>query len=200
MNVYVETNFILELAFMQEQHESCLQLLELCRANKINLLIPAYSLVEPYETMIRSDKKRKRLTEELNTEFKQLSRSQSYSEQVNVLQDLASFLLRTREDQKQRLENTITQLVQLAEIIPLDGEIIRAAVSGQTELDLTPQDSVVYASVLSHLSNINSRNNCFLNRNRKDFNTPDITNNLASYNCRVLFSFESGLDYILSQI
>ncbi|MEA5519425.1 PIN domain-containing protein [Limnoraphis robusta] len=200
MNVYVETNFVIELAFMQGQHESCLQIIELCRANKIHLVIPAYSLVEPYEKMIRSEKNRTRLSGELKIELEQLGRSQSYSEQVNLFRDLTSFLVRTQEDQKQRLQDTITQLVQLAEIIPLNEEIILAAISFQTELDLTPQDSIVYASVISHLSNITGRNNCFLNRNSKDFGTPDIINSLASYNCRILFSFENGLGYIRSQI
>ena len=200
MNVYVETNFILELSLMQEQYESCLQLIELCRANKINLVIPAYSLVEPYEKMIRSERDRRTLSEKLENELKQLGRSQSYSEQVNLFRDLTSFLVRTQEDQNQRLQDTITQLVQLAEIIPLNEEIILAAIYFQTELDLTPQDSIVYASVIGHLSNITDGNNCFLNRNSKDFGTPDIINSLASYNCRILFSFENGLGYIRSQI
>ncbi|KKD35528.1 PIN domain-containing protein [Limnoraphis robusta] len=200
MNVYVETNFVLELAFMQEQYESCLQIIELCRGNKIHLVIPAYSLVEPYEKMIRYEKNRRRLSGELKIELEQLGRSQSYSEQVNLFRDLTSFLVRTQEDQKQRLQDTITQLVQLAEIIPLNEEIILAAISFQTELDLTPQDSIVYASVISHLSNITGSNNGFLNRNSKDFGTPDIINSLASYNCRILFSFENGLGYIRSQI
>ena len=50
MNVYVESNFVLELAFLQEQCSSCEKILSLCEARRIQLLIPAYSLAEPYET------------------------------------------------------------------------------------------------------------------------------------------------------
>ena len=53
MNVYVESNFVLELALLQEQHASCEALLRLCEEGGIQLVIPAYSLAEPYETLTR---------------------------------------------------------------------------------------------------------------------------------------------------
>lgn len=52
MNVYVESNFVLELALLQEQHASCGELLRLCEEDRIQLVIPAYSLVEPYNILI----------------------------------------------------------------------------------------------------------------------------------------------------
>lgn len=35
MNVYVESNFVLELAFAQEQPEACEQILKLCEAQTL---------------------------------------------------------------------------------------------------------------------------------------------------------------------
>ena len=52
MNVYVESNFVLELALLQEQFASCEKMLGLCRSGDIPLVIPAYSLAEPYETLV----------------------------------------------------------------------------------------------------------------------------------------------------
>jgi hypothetical protein len=51
VNVYVESNFVLELALLQEQHASCEDILRLCEAGKAQLIIPAYSLAEPHETL-----------------------------------------------------------------------------------------------------------------------------------------------------
>jgi hypothetical protein len=53
MDVYVESNFVLEVALLQEQHESCEKIIELSEAAKAHLIVPAYSLVEPYETIAR---------------------------------------------------------------------------------------------------------------------------------------------------
>ena len=51
MDVYVETNFVLELALLQEQHESCEKILRFQQTGKIRLIVPAYSLIEPFETI-----------------------------------------------------------------------------------------------------------------------------------------------------
>ena len=51
MNIYVETNFVLELVFEQEQHTSCEQILALCESGRSRLIIPAYCLAEPHEKL-----------------------------------------------------------------------------------------------------------------------------------------------------
>ncbi len=43
MRVYVETNFVLELALQQEQHAACEAILQLAEARQIALVLPAYS-------------------------------------------------------------------------------------------------------------------------------------------------------------
>ncbi|MGA9382849.1 MAG: hypothetical protein WBV73_29160 [Phormidium sp.] len=53
MNIYVETNFVLELVFQQEQWQSCEQILQLCEAGSAKLVIPAYSLAEPDDKLSR---------------------------------------------------------------------------------------------------------------------------------------------------
>ncbi len=61
MNVYVETNFVLELVFQQEQLVSCEQILQLSEAERIKLTIPAYSLAEPHEKLSRQAHSRKEI-------------------------------------------------------------------------------------------------------------------------------------------
>ncbi|AFY91210.1 hypothetical protein Chro_5873 (plasmid) [Chroococcidiopsis thermalis PCC 7203] len=39
MNIYVETNFVLELTFEQEQSASCEQILQTCEAGQGHLII-----------------------------------------------------------------------------------------------------------------------------------------------------------------
>jgi len=47
MIVYVESNFVLELAFLQEEYERCLELLRLAESQDIHLVLPAVSIGEP---------------------------------------------------------------------------------------------------------------------------------------------------------
>ena len=49
MIVYVESNFVFEVAFQRGDHQAAVQLLEIAEQQKIELVIPAYSIGEPYE-------------------------------------------------------------------------------------------------------------------------------------------------------
>jgi hypothetical protein len=72
VNVYVETKFVLELTFGQEQYQSCEDILTLCESSKAHLVIPAYSLAEVHEKLTRQAHNRKELQRALNEELVQL--------------------------------------------------------------------------------------------------------------------------------
>jgi hypothetical protein len=57
--VGVETNFVLELTFRQEEETECARILAFAEQNAIQLIIPACALFEPYDTLIRRAKERK---------------------------------------------------------------------------------------------------------------------------------------------
>lgn len=200
MNVYVESNFILELALEQEQYSSCEAIMSLGEKRDIILILPAFSLSEPYDTVIRRSKGRESLTKKLALEMQQLSRSKPYKNKVEVIQQITSFLVQSIEDEQERLTTTLEKLLQVAETIPLKKTILSSSVQFQKTLGFSPQDAIIYASVLEHLQLSDSDKNCFLNRNSRDFNDPNIVNTLEIYNCKMLFSFEHGYHYINSQI
>lgn len=199
MDVYVESNFVLEVALLQEQHESCEKIIELCEAGQAHLILPAYCLVEPHETIIRYAKSRARISNDLASEVKQLLRSKPYQEEIDALQKVTGFLVRSQEEEKERLRSAIERLLKVSEVISLDSQILTSARKYQIDHDLSPQDSIVYASVLKHLSKSTATTKkCFLNRNSKDFDDPDIEDALNSYGCKMLFSFDNGYGYIHS--
>lgn len=200
MDVYVESNFVLELALLQEQHESCEKILRLCESGEVHLILPAYSLAEPYDTVERYAKRRTQLLSDLGTEGQSLSRSRPYKEEVAEIQKLTLFLIRSQQEEKDRLRTTLDRLLKLAEIIPLESTILSSAATYQFDHDLKPQDAIIFASVLSHLKSSTSSSRCFLNRDRKDFRDPDIEDALKAHGCKMLFSFDHGYDYITSQI
>ena len=126
MKVYIESNFVLELALMQEQHESCEKILSLCETGTINLVLPAFCVAEPYETLVRRAKHRSKLAKDVADELKQLSRSTPYkdSEEINALQNVTGLLVRSGEEEEQKLQQTLNRILKVAEIIPLEAEIL----------------------------------------------------------------------------
>jgi predicted nucleic acid-binding protein len=200
MNIYVETNFVLELVFQQEQSASCEQILRLCEAENARLVIPAYSLAEPHEKLTRQANSRKELQQTLEAELRQLVRTAPYATRVSSIQDIASLLVQSNEEEKQRFTHYRDRLLKIAEAVPLTLEILTAAASYETPYDLKPQDALVYASVITHLRQHKPANSCFLNKNTKDFDNPDIVDELNKYNCKMIPRFDHGYSFIQAQL
>ncbi|MBT9098712.1 DUF4935 domain-containing protein [Methylovulum psychrotolerans] len=196
INIYVESNFILELAWMQEEHESCEKILEICQEQHAKLLVPAYSIGETYETLGRHQRNRRSLNKALETELTQLKRSSLHKDKIETYQ-MISVLLESDAEENQSFLQSHSRLLALAEIIPLTKEVLLLATQAPVKLK-SPQDSIVYASILQHLRANGSEKSCFINKNSKDFNDPDVVDELEGNNCKLLFSFKKGYDYISS--
>jgi predicted nucleic acid-binding protein len=200
VNIYVELNFVLELALLQEQHASCEDILRVCEAGNAQLIIPAYSLVAPYETLIRPHRQRKQMKAALDIELQQLARTATYADRLDGFQNLTALLIDSADEEAKRLEETRSGLSRTAEIIPLDRAILEIATRYQVAHDLSPQDALVYAAVLSYLTQSGAPESCFLNKNSRDFDDPDLVEELNTYNCRLLPRFDIGYQFILGRI
>ncbi|GAB4190971.1 MAG: hypothetical protein OHK0022_04260 [Roseiflexaceae bacterium] len=151
MNIYVETNFVFELVFEQEEHQECEQILSICESRSANLIMPAYCLAEPHEKLIRQARKRRDLKQNLDEELSQLVRTGSYAARVESIRDIARLLVQSNEEEKQRFVYFRDILMNVVQIIPLTIDILRDAATYEIPYDLTPQDAIVYASVVQHL-------------------------------------------------
>ena len=201
MIVYVESNFVLELAFLQEEHESCSSFLSLSESGDIRLVLPAFSIGEPYETLERRAKQRRELHSQLRGTIRELSRSSPYQESAHEFRDITGLLLRSGEEEKHRINETLERILQTVEVIPIDLRTIRAAITLQKSRSLSPQDALVYASILDHLKKEEADSfGCFITKDSTDFANPDIENDLAAHNCKLLTKFVDGLGYIRSRL
>lgn len=102
MNIYVETNFILELVFEQEQCAICEKILRFCEAQKANLIIPTYSLAEPHKKLIRQAKERRKLQQSLDQELRELSRTKSYKNRLYSIENIKSLIVQSSQDASEK--------------------------------------------------------------------------------------------------
>lgn len=197
MNVYVETNFVLELALLQEQHASCEALMDLARGERIRLIVPAFSLVEPYGTLTLRKVQRNRTRNELTPVLRELQRTRDYAQPVDAMgANLKRLFVDSADEELRRLAAVRALLPTVADVVPLDREVFDAATLYETQHELSAQDALVYASVLRHMREHRGGPSCFLNRNARDFDDPEITGELAELNCRMLAQFDAGLGYV----
>jgi len=200
MNVYVESNFVLEQALEQEQCESCEQLIGLASAGSIQLVIPAFSLAEPHGALLRTKNARSRLRSELLPHLRELARSRAYREASTNFDELADILLRSGEREREGLQRTIERMINAAQVIPLDSRVLDMAGIIEAGFGLSAQDSIVLASIVSHLAETKPVESCFLNRNTKDFEGPDVRETLEQYACKFFGRFDEGLHYIEARL
>ncbi|GAB3428020.1 hypothetical protein NX773_00715 [Massilia solisilvae] len=199
MIVLAETNFVFELSFSRDKFASCLDLLTLAERKEIELLLPAYSLVEPYETMIRRQKARVRAHDMIRTEIAEIGRSEQFKEPASQLGQLTGLLIQAGEVEQQELAKVITKLLEVTTLIDLNAAILQQAAAYRDELGLSPQDSVVFASVMAALA-LRGGPACFITKNSKDFATPDIAEALERYDCKLLSDFADGHSYVVHRL
>jgi len=120
VNVYVESNFVLELTLLQEQQASCEEILRLSEGGKVHLVIPVYAIAEPHETLARRHRQRQRMKADLDVELRQLARTTTYAQQLNGFQNLTSLLIDSADEEAKRLEEIRERLLKTGEIIPLE--------------------------------------------------------------------------------
>lgn len=199
MNVYVESNFVLEHALQQEECESCADIIRLATSGRVKLVIPAFSLAEPHHALLTKAKARSRLAEDLRGQLGELGRSRGYREIPINYGALVPALIASIEIERENLRRAVTELIKISEVIPLDARVLQAAAEIEMTYRLSGQDAIVLASVLIHLESPGSTESCFLNRNSKDFDDPGIREKLEARQCKFFPKFAPALGYVVAR-
>jgi hypothetical protein len=196
MIVYVESNFILELVFAQEQQRSCSQIVKLAKEQHIHLILPTYSFAECYERMGRRRAKRREIREHLREDIRELGRSHHLAETAQQLERLVLFLVESAEEERRSFDEKAEELFSFASWIPLTKDTLRLGVCLRQEMGLSQQDALILASVLKDLWERGESISVFINKNSKDFGDPDIKSRLRELGCELKTDFVGGLAFI----
>ncbi|MCY4481586.1 MAG: PIN domain-containing protein [Spirochaetaceae bacterium] len=199
MNVYVESNFVLELALEQEQSASCEGILELCEKGQACLVVPAFCLAEPHGTLAHRRIRRREMKRPLDEELKQIARTATNTAQLSGFESITDLLISSAEQESRNLNKISSRLLSAAESIPLDASVLGNASGYQTAHGFSPQDSIVYASIISHLRGYHERKSYFISRD-SDFEDQDVIDELGSYNCNLVPRFDQGRQFIIRDL
>lgn len=200
MILYAETNFVLELAFLRDEVEHAEALLVQAESGRIRLVLPAFSLSEPYESMTRRARDRRALLDRLATEITELARSRPYASLNDTSRAVTSLVAQSVDEEWTRLNDVQNRLLAVAEIASLTGETIRRGLEVGPEFGLSSQDAVVFASVENHMAASGSEPKVFVTKNRKDFVSGGIEDRLAELDCKLLTRFADAHGYIMSKL
>ena len=198
MNVFVESNFLLEIAFQQENHVACERIVAGAKAGRYALQVPQYALTEVFQTLHRRGTERADYQRYFQREIEQHRReAETDATEIDLLVRLLNDLLTTRTaTQASRLFALTQQMAAEAPGPPLTAAVLAEAPTLQMAHGLAAQDALVYASVLAGLRQRPSGPKLFVTRNNSDFEKPAIVEELQRYECRLLANFKGAADLL----
>lgn len=182
---------MLELALKQKESEACECVLRLCEKGRVRLVVPAFCLAEPHETLTRHHRQRKRMKDELDVQLRQIARTATNAAQLQGFRGLTDLLITSAEEANMNLSAACSRILQCAEIIPLSAAVLNDSSNNQRKHDFSPQDALVYASIRSHLERSRQRKSYFLCRDRH-FDDQDVLEELLHWNCELVPRFDRG--------
>lgn len=194
MTVYVESNFVLELVLDQEQTAFAEEILVRAERLQIVLALPAFSLSEPFSTITHRTRRRRTLVIGVKDQLRDLRRSSGQQQDAAALESVEHVLETVNQRERIRLTAIVDRLLMIVTVIPVDRLIFRAAIRYQAAYGLSAPDSIIYSAVLSHLANNPSAGpHYFINRNRADFDDPEIVEGLDRLGCAFVARFDEGV-------
>lgn len=200
MIVYVETNFLLELALGQQELQAATALLDLAEQRAFTLAIPSFCFSEAFATLAERERSRRNLRSNLSEHIRQLKRSEPLQNAAAALEPLLQFLQGLEQDEFGRLQSAVGRVLASAQMVELTSEVFLDALNAEDQFGLSPQDAIIYASVLKHLrGQPAAESKIFASLNWKDFRDPGLIEQLHTYGCRYEESFHAALARVRSE-
>ena len=196
---YVESNFLLELALAQEQAPEAEAIFVLAEQRAITLVVPVFALSEPFANIQRRTNERNRTLDVVQREVRELGRSATHQPVAAQLQPILALLVGVGDQQTAALMRASSRLLSIGVVAGLNQSTFHQAALYRQQYDLSPQDAIVYASILADIRTRDpAEPKCFISRDIKGFDDLDIKTELRQYNCRFIGDFANGLSYIQS--
>ncbi|MDQ5824872.1 MAG: hypothetical protein M3441_11810 [Chloroflexota bacterium] len=197
MIVYVETNFILQLALRQEEAHAADAIMERARSNSVRLVLPAFSLSEPYSTLTYRALDRRSIYNSLMQQLALLRRSEPHQQTASVLQQLLLMWVDLEARETDLLHRVIVELLTVGRAIQTDVADVMKSERYRSLYNLSPQDAIILSAITRDFGTQDRLEaKCFISTNAKDFNNPGIRAELKLFNCRLISKIADGLAFI----
>jgi hypothetical protein len=190
VTVYVESNFVLEIALGQQQSAAAEVILALAESSDIVLAVPSFSLGEPFSTVTQHGRRRKNIANDVSEVLRDLARSWVHEGDVEILRDIPHALTAIERRQLARLFETVERIAVAAIVIGADAGVYRRAVGLARAGALTMPDAIVLSSITNHLEAQSAPGpHYFVTRDAADFAEVSFGQELTGYGCTLIPTF-----------
>jgi len=149
MKVYVETNWLLDLALEQERIRASSFVLELAKNSKIRLYLPEICLVEAEQKIVRRRLQRETLIENLQSEGRELIRNcdAMYQSQAAAIDQDIIQLRRISDFEREHFNATVRNISKFLTWLHLDDNSLQKSFDFDENYALNRLDALIYAVI-----------------------------------------------------
>jgi hypothetical protein len=195
--IYVESNFVLEIARQQQESSEATALLEMAKAGTIELVVPVYAVCEPFSALARADVERNRFMDHaIEAQVRDLRRSPARAQVVASLEQVRAAMSQITHSDLDALRRVVGDVLDAAMVLNLDARGYAEALRLESSCNLTAGDAIILALVLGDArGRPGEEPKCMVNRDR-DFGDPRVRAELRAAGCRSLGSFADAMAFI----
>lgn len=201
INVYIETNFLLNIAKKQEESFYSSKILRLAKNKKIILILPIYCIPESYSALFRKHELFRKLKRRAITVLDDINRSRLHKPIYEVYKNLPTEIAVIIQREVNRLDKVITEVWKSAKILNSSSEIHKKGIVFRTTLDLQHEmDAAIFSTIENDLKTTkSSAEKIFLTADEKML-TPELIKLLSQRNCTCFHSFMKAYKFIENRI
>ena len=201
MIVYAESNFLLEWIRQQSGIQAVERIVELAEARTVQLKIPGCAFAEVRTTLERAGKESTALQDAIKRETNKAGGSAHGRRLVKLYESIQDTVRKQATVHLKRHDRFAKRCFRSAQILELNVKILAYLPETLSEYDLNVQDALVLATVVADAaSRQTTETKLFVQKDKEDFNTPEIKAVLNAHDCECIWGFESALKKIESAI
>lgn len=195
--VYVESNWILDVSLKQERYKYSMEILRFAEENKISLIIPMVSIAESCHVIIDRKIKTEAIVENCKKKLHTIERS-DIKEHRTLARPLRESILKMKElyeREKKQLDETVKNILAIAQILPINSRNFCESISIQTNLGLDPFDSLIYSLVREHAATC-KEDKIFLNYDEDFKATSQLKKDMRKASIKFFIDGKKCIDYL----
>jgi len=201
MKVYVETNWLLDLALEQERIQASSFVVELAKDKKIQLYLPEISLIEADQKIVRRKLQREILIENLQQEERELKRGRNtrYQAQAAAIGKDITRLIEISEFEREHFNKTVRDISKFLTWLHLDDDCLQKSFDFEERYALNRLDALIYAVIRADAASDLATEKCFIDYDGH-FKNPELKLDMTGLGITLLGSPEGVENFLRSRL
>jgi len=197
LHVFVETNFLLNISFKQEEYKSSYKLLRLAEENKIKLCAPILCVSEAYWAFAKKNETQIKTRDEVNKLINNALRNSYSKRSFKNYKKIPIDIDKKLDKELKMLDRNITRFLRIAELIEHNIIIHRNGIAYRSRLNIKdePDAFIISAIIWYKTNNISStQQDLFVTADSKLVNEPKIRGLMQVKGVKLESSFKKSIE------